>query len=110
LLPLAINIGMTPEQFWYDDPDLFWNYWDAYEIKKEEEAREQNAYAYNLSYYIYLAIRECVGLCKKKIFPDKPFELSFDKKDKKEMTNEEYQDIRKVQMMQIVQAFNSGKK
>lgn len=102
---------MTPEQFWYDDPDLFWSYWDAYEIKKKNEAREQNIYAYNLSYYIYLAMKDCLQFTKnpKKIFPQKPFELSFDKKENK-ITNEEYQEIRKVQIMQMVKMFNSNKK
>lgn len=111
LLPLAINIGMTPEQFWFEDPCLFWSYWDAYEMRKKEEYREQNIYAYNLSSYIYLAIKDSLQFIKnpKKIFPQKPFELSFDKKENKKITNEEYQEIRKVQMMQMDKIFNSKK-
>ena len=102
---------MTPQQFWEEDPDYFWAYWDAYEMKKQEEAKEQNIYSYNLAQYIFLAVQECLQFSKnpKKIFPREPFKLGFEKEKEKQMTNEEYQEIRKVQMMQMDKIFNAKK-
>ena len=104
---MAIKIGMTPSQFWEDDPDDFWAYWDAYQMKKQEEAIISNVNAFNQGQYMMLAIAQCLQFSKhpKKIYPKEPFKLKSEKK--KEMTNEEYQEIRKAQMIQMEKIFNS---
>lgn len=33
----ALQIGMTPDEFWYGDPELFYNYARAYENKQKQE-------------------------------------------------------------------------
>lgn len=110
LLPLAIKIGMKPIQFWEDDPDDLWAYWDAYQDKLKEKARINNINNFNLGQYILLAIAQCLQFSKhpKKIFPKKPFELSSDKKVK--LTQDEYEEIRKIQAKSMVERFNSLKK
>lgn len=107
MLPLAIKIGMTPHQFWEDDPDDFWAYWDAYQMRKHDDAVESNIKAFNQGQYMLLAIAQCLQFTKhpKKIYPKEPFKLKSDKKLK--ITNEEYQEMRKVQMMQMEKIFNS---
>jgi hypothetical protein len=37
-LPLALEYGMTPQQFWEEDEDLFYVYQQAYVNKKHNEA------------------------------------------------------------------------
>lgn len=98
---------MTPERFWEDDPDEFWAYWDAYEMRKTDEARESNIKAFNLGQYFMLAIAQNLQFTKhpKQIYPKKPFDLVKDKKVK--LTQKEYEEIRKVQMMRLDKMFNS---
>ena len=107
LLPLSIRIGMSPRQFWNGDPDLFWAYWDAYEENQKQRAREENANAFNLGQYILLALGQTLQFTKhpKQIYPKKPLPLGIDKQV--ELTPEEYQEIRKVQMMSLTKRFNS---
>lgn len=107
LFPLALTIGMTPEQFWEDDPELFFSYMDAYEYKKEREAKEEDVKAYNLARYILLAIRDSLQMSKspKKIFPKKPFSMQKNN-SKPQFTPEEYQELRKIQMQEFVKNFN----
>ena len=105
LLQLSIRIGMTPEQFWEDDPELFWNYWYAYEMRKKEESREDNIRAFNLGTYFMLAIGQCLQFTKhpKQIYPKKPLGINSDKKV--QMTQKEYEEIRKVQMQALARKF-----
>lgn len=109
LLPLAIKIGMTPEQFWDDDPEYFWNYWDAYEMRKKEEAKEANIKAFNQGQYFVLALNHCLQFSKhpKQIYPKKPLSLASDRRVK--MTQEQYEDMRSVQIRRIAERFNSQK-
>lgn len=110
LLPLAVRIGMTPERFWDGDPDDFWVYWDAYEMSKKDEARQANIYAFNQGQYFLLALAHVLQFSKhpKKIYPKEPLGLKNDKKV--QMTQEEYEEIRKIQAKSMVERFNSHKK
>jgi len=105
LLPLAIKIGMTPNQFWEDNPDDLWAYWDAYEMKRKDELQDINQSNYNLGQYICLAIAQNLQFTKhpKQIYPKKPFDIGLEKKHK--MTNEEYQELRKIQMQELAKRF-----
>ena len=49
LLPLALKCGMTPTQFWEDEPRLFYSF-----IKKNEMERDEmnyNAWLFGLYFY-----------------------------------------------------------
>jgi hypothetical protein len=53
LFPLAIEFGMTSEEFWKDDPKLFSSYQKAY-IEKEKRNNEKINYSnWLLGLYIY---------------------------------------------------------
>lgn len=100
---------MKPIQFWEDDPDDLWVYWDAYQEKLKEQARIDNINNFNLGQYIMLAVAQCLQFNKhpKQIFPKKPFELS---SEKRKLTQQEYEEIRKIQAKAMVERFNSHKK
>ena len=101
---------MTPERFWEGDPDDFWVYWDAYVMKKEDDSKEANINAFNQGQYFLLALAQVLQFTKhpKKIFPKEPLGL---KKNKRvQMTQEEYEEIRKIQAKSMVERFNSLKK
>lgn len=105
---------MTREEFWDEDPQLFWAFWDAYEIKKEEEAQEANIQAFNQGQYFLLAMAHVLQFSKnpKKIYPKKPLELKTTKnKNTKnnKMTQEQYEEMRKIQLQERIARFNSKK-
>ena len=101
---------MTPDQFWEDDPEDFWIYWDAYQMKKHDDAVESNMKSFNLGQYFMLAIAQCLQDSKhpKQIYPKKPFDLG--KPKKVELTQQEYEAIRKAQIIQMDKMFNANKK
>lgn len=101
---------MTPEQFWEQDPNLFWAYWDAYEETQRIRAKEANINAFNQGQYFLLALTQCLQFSKnpKKIYPKEPLPLSCDNK-KVELTPEQYQEIRKAQMMEMTKRFKASK-
>ncbi len=98
---------MTPKQFWEDDPDDFWAYWEAYIQNQKEMVRMDNIRAFNQGQYILCAIAQCLQFTKhpKQIFPKKPFPLTSEKKV--QMTQKEYEEIRKIQLQQLEKRFNS---
>lgn len=104
LLPLAIKIGMTPQQFWEDDPQDFWAYLDAYEQKIKDDINFANKSAYNQGCYFLLALRDCLQFTKnpKPIYPKKPF--SFE--EKKKLTQEEIGQMRKARFLQLEKMLN----
>lgn len=101
---------MTIERFWDGDPDDFWVYWDAYEMKKQDEAKEANAIAFNQGQYFLLALAQVLQFNKhpKKIYPKEPLGLKNEKKV--QLTQKEYEEIRKIQAKAMVDRFNSSKK
>ena len=110
LLPLAVKIGMTPNQFWNEDPDYFWAYLSAYEEKTKEMVDYDNCKAFNQGQYFMLAIAHCLqfGKSHKQIYPKKP--LGLEKNQKVQMTQEQYEEIRKIQLKQMEERFNSSKR
>lgn len=76
MFPQAIIFGMTYEQFWEDNPQLFWSYGRAYQMKKETEFKEQDINAWNIGQYVLLALSQnshsMFSKQKKDIFPKQP--------------------------------------
>lgn len=103
LFPLAIKVGMTPEQFWEQDPQLFWVYLDAYQQKQKEKFEYDNAKAFNQGYYFLLALRDSLQFTQhpKHIYPKQPLGYQSDKKVSKENLDL----IRKSKFMQMEQEF-----
>lgn len=77
LQPMCPRIGLTLEQFWEDDPELFFVYLEAYNENKKQELEEQNLMAYIQGQYFCLAVAQNLQMSKspKRIYPDKPFSL-----------------------------------
>ena len=100
---------MTPQQFWEDDPDDLWAYWEAYQQKQKEMAEFENVKAFNQGQYFLCALAQCLQFTKnpKKIYPKEPFPLNSGKKDK--ITKQEYEEVRRAQLQQMVKKFNSKK-
>ena len=112
LFPMALKIGMTPDQFWNDDPELMGAYLEAYQQKFEEKLEYDNSVAYLQGQYFMLAIAQCLQFSKspKKIYPKKPLELGNKKKKNKQMSQKDYEEIRKIQVQNMVKQFNRNKK
>ena len=109
LFPLAIRIGMTPEQFWYDDPDYFWAYLEAYEQKTKLQFEYDNNVAFLQGQYFMAAIAQCLQFTKtpKRIYPKKPFDISNNKQEiSKEQKYLEYEEQRKLDMKMRCKLFN----
>lgn len=94
LFPLAIEIGMTSEEFWKDDPRLFSSYMKAYEEKRKREYETinysnwlQGLYNFDGSNkaltsfgYGFLAGKENPN---KESYPSKPYDLFGKEKENK---------------------------
>ena len=100
---------MTPKPFWEDDPDDLWAYWEAYKETQQEMVKMDNIRAFNQGQYFLCAIAQCLQFSKhpKQIYPKEPFPLS--SKKKVQMTQKEYEEIRKIQLQQLEKRFNSSR-
>ena len=98
---------MTPEQFWYQDPQLFWVYLDAYQQKQKEQEEYDNINAFNQGYYFLLALRDAWQFTSnpKHIYPKKPLDIQG--KNMQKMSKEDVDLIRKMQFMKMEQQLNS---
>ena len=56
--PFFISIGMTYEQFWYEDPTIANMYLEAFKIKEEREAEKIKWITWEQGLYVYEAICE----------------------------------------------------
>ena len=90
--PLALKFGMTPEQFWEDDPDYFWAYLDAYEMKQKEQAEYDNALSYRQGIYMAYAIGQAFADKGKRVYPKEPLPLfdSANKQQTKQSINDKW--------------------
>ena len=76
---------MTYEQFWNDDPQLFWIYENAYNKRKEIEFKENNYMMWLNGQYTLSALAQVMANAfsksKKNVYPKQPFG-----EEKKELT------------------------
>ena len=82
MFPQAILFGMTYEQFWEENPQLFWTYGRAYQMKKENEFKENDINAWNIGQYVLLALTQnshsMFSKQKKEIYPKQPNHIKND--------------------------------
>ena len=68
---------MTYEQFWNDDPQIFWMYADAYNKKREIEFKEKNYMMWLNGQYTLMAMAQVMANAfsksKKDVYPKVPF-------------------------------------
>lgn len=90
LFPSAIMFGMTSEQFWEDDPQLYWSYQIFYKRKLELEQQQTLEYIKysswlngNMNFTAHsLSLANSLGKGKKNEFPD--YNKIFKENEKKE--------------------------
>lgn len=107
MLTQALMIGMTPEQFWHEEPSLFFNYLDAYKRrnkdKYEAEMNQMNINAWLQGVYICAALKANPVLGKGKPYPEKPIELNKPKREES-LSEEQKEDMRtKTAMVQMME-------
>ena len=82
MFPQAILFGMTYEQFWEDNPQLFWAYGRAYQMRKEVEQKENDVNAWNIGQSVLMALYQnstaMFSKQKKDIYPKKPITMEQD--------------------------------
>ena len=95
----SIKYGMTYEQFWYDDPQLYYTYEDVY----RDRLTEKDVLNWQLGQYIQIAI--CASFddknrCK---YPNKP--IFFAKEEEKPKTVFDMRDKFLAMMNQVNKNF-----
>lgn len=95
---------MTDSLFWDDDPEYFYAYWDAKIEEEKHQAQINNINNFNLGQYFLLAMEQCLQFSKhpKNIYPKKPFDLG----TKKELSQEQIDEIRKSRFKALEKILN----
>lgn len=82
ICPYFISIGMTYEQFWYEDASIAKVYQEAFEIKEKREAIknkwtiwEQGLYVYEALCNVSPILRPFSKVKKPLPYPEKPYEI-----------------------------------
>lgn len=111
LFPLALNFGMTYDQFWNDEPELFLSYLEAYEMRMKSQMQYDNQMAFIQGQYNLLALQQVLQFSKpiKKIYPKKPFDILGS--EQKHLTPEEkqmqFEETRKMKMKELSTMFKN---
>ena len=111
LCPLAIRVGMTPDQFWNDDPDLLGMYLEAYEQEQKAKFEYDNSVAFLQGQYFLMAIAQCLQFSKhpKSIYPKKPFDLSPNQVSE-QVKQMQFEEERKAQMRERCAMFRKNRR
>ena len=103
LLPQALIYGMTSDQFWYDDPQLFFSYARAYEMQQERKAEYDNWLAWISGQYHLAAIAQATTTKSgAKIYPKQPYDIL---KKKDEVSIEDKMEMRKLRAKEMVERY-----
>lgn len=103
LLPQAILYGMTSDQFWYDEPQLFYSYARSYEMAQERKLEYDNHLAWLSGQYILAAVQQSLATKHgAKIYPKKPFNVA----KKEEVSVEDKFVMRQTRAKEAVMRFN----
>jgi hypothetical protein len=79
----SIRYGMTYNQFWFDDPQLYYVYEEAYQDELKDKLKMQDILNWQSAYYIRLATDSCLdNKCK---FPDKPMFFAHEEEKPKDV-------------------------
>lgn len=111
LCPLAIRFGMTYEQFWYEEPEMFWVYLEAFEQEQKARFEYDNSVAFLQGQYFMMAIAQCLQFSKhpKKIYPKKPFNVSKDETPE-EIKQMQFMEMRKAEMKARAEMFKKNRR
>ena len=111
LCPLAIRFGMTYEQFWYEEPEMFWVYLEAFEQEQKARFEYDNSVAFLQGQYFMLAIAQCLQFSKhpKKNKNKKPFNVSKDETPE-EIKQMQFMEMRKAEMKARAEMFKKNRR
>lgn len=123
MCPYFISIGMTYEQFWYDDIDIAKFYLKAYEIKEKREMKKNRWTIWEQGLYIYEAlcdvspILRAFSKAKKPLpYPSKPYGIDEEEQKEELKKKKEKTDVARAQIFfknwarATQQKFEKGKK
>lgn len=104
---VALMMGMSPFEFWHDDPELYCYYLEAYNLKKEAEAAEQNYYRWLQGMYFNYALAQNLQFSKspKEIYPSKPFGKDILEEERGEDTLKKYMNDKYRMMNETKEAY-----
>lgn len=82
----ALIYGMTSHEFWFENPQDYFVYQDAFAEKEKKRHSETDIIAWQYSRYNYLAFSQVIydGFCsktKRTIFPKQPISLQEENKN-----------------------------
>lgn len=112
LCPFFISIGMTYEQFWYEDLTITKSYLKAYKIKMERENEINEWRMWKQGVYMYEALCDVSPILhafskkgtKPLPFPDKPYGIGNGKENK---TEEEIKKEKEAERLKAIIHFNN---
>lgn len=104
--PFFISIGMTYEQFWYEDPTIAKMYLEAFKLKEQREAEKTKWLTWEQGLYVYEAIcdvspvlRAFSKATKPLPYPEKPHGLhKSEEEDKRIKEIEKERDMYRTQI------------
>lgn len=106
ICPFYMSIGMTYQEFWFDDLDLPKYYLKAYKIKEKREIEEMEWTVWEQGLYIYEALCDVSPIlrpfskAKPLPYPEKPFFLGEeDKKQEQKKKELKKKEKEKVDLM-----------
>lgn len=102
---------MTYEQFWYEEPEMFWIYLEAFEQEQKARFEYDNSVAFLQGQYFMMAIAQCLQFSKhpKKIYPKKPFNVSKDETPE-EIKQMQFMEMRKAEMKARAEMFKKNRR
>ena len=106
MLPLAITYGMSANEFWEGNPDLFWAYRFSYytRMKEEQEAMNYKLWLQGAYFYeaISVALANSFGKGKKQSYSSKPYVLTKEEEEReKKKKSKELETQIKNRIMQM---------
>lgn len=102
---------MTYKQFWYEEPEIFWVYLEAFEQEQKARFEYDNSVAFLQGQYFMMAIAQCLQFSKhpKKIYPKKPFNVIKDETPE-EIKQMQFMEMRKAEMKARAEMFKKNRR
>jgi hypothetical protein len=85
LLPFAITVGCSPQEFWYEDANLLWAYRKSYLSRLETESKVRAQEILDTAWITGMYVREAIvsAFNEKAKYPDKPKTIAEQEDDAK---------------------------
>ena len=89
VFPVYLTYGMTPDQFWHDDPHLAYYYREAYKMRQDAENQSQWRQGLYFLDALAVALGNLFSSKNKLKYPEKPYQIRPKTKAEKEKEVEE---------------------